>query len=85
LKPTGKTVPLKREFFYPVAAKKNLTAAFLHLLRLSEDAKVMGVATLQSERAQNLNFAIPVQIVNAALAGTDENRPASPLAGSATD
>ena len=36
---------------------------------MTEDAKVMGVATLQSERGQNLNFAIPVQIVNAALAG----------------
>ncbi len=51
---------------------------------MTEDAKVMGVAALQSERGQNLNFAIPVQIVNAALAGIDQKNPASPLAGSAT-
>ena len=48
---------------------------------MTEDAKVMGVATLQSERGQNLNFAIPVQIVNAALAGIEQKNPASPLAG----
>jgi len=51
---------------------------------MTEDAKVMGVATLQSERGQNLNFAIPAQIVNAALAGIDQKNPTSPLAGSAT-
>ena len=49
---------------------------------MTEDAKVMGVATLQSERGQNLNFAIPVQIVNAALAGIEQKNPASPLASS---
>ena len=48
---------------------------------MTEDAKVMGVATLQSEHGQNLNFAIPVQIVNAALAGIEQKNPASPLAG----
>jgi S1-C subfamily serine protease len=48
---------------------------------MTEDAKVMGVATLQSERGQNLNFAIPVQFVNAALAGIEQKNPASPLAG----
>jgi S1-C subfamily serine protease len=48
---------------------------------MTEDAKVMGVATLQSERGQNLNFAIPVQIVNAALAGIEQKNPALPLAG----
>jgi tetratricopeptide (TPR) repeat protein len=47
---------------------------------MTEDAKVMGVATLQSERGQNLNFAIPVQIVNAALAGIDQKNAAAPLA-----
>jgi len=41
--------------------------------------KLMGVASLQSERGQNLNFAIPVQIVNAALAGIDQKKPAAPL------
>jgi S1-C subfamily serine protease len=46
---------------------------------MTEDAKVMGVATLQSERGQNLNYAIPVQIVNAALAGIDQKTSASPL------
>jgi S1-C subfamily serine protease len=51
---------------------------------MTEDAKVMGVASLQSERGQNLNFAIPVQIVNAAVAEIDQKSPTSPLAGSAT-
>jgi tetratricopeptide (TPR) repeat protein len=49
---------------------------------MTEDAKVMGVATLQSERGQNLNFAIPIQIVNAALAGIDQKSPTPPLASS---
>jgi S1-C subfamily serine protease len=49
---------------------------------MTEDGKVMGVATLQSERGQNLNFAIPVQIVNTSLAGIDQKSPVAPLAGS---
>jgi hypothetical protein len=51
---------------------------------MTEDAKVMGVATLQSERGQNLNFAIPVQIVNAVLASVDYEKSTLPPASSAT-
>jgi tetratricopeptide (TPR) repeat protein len=51
---------------------------------MTEDAKVMGVATLQSERGQNLNFAIPVQIVNAALAAIDQKNPTPSLAAGAS-
>jgi tetratricopeptide (TPR) repeat protein len=51
---------------------------------MTDDGKVMGVAALQSEHGQNLNFAIPVQIVNAAIAGINQKNPAS-LASSATE
>ena len=47
---------------------------------LTEEGRVIGVATLQSKVGQNLNFAIPVETVNVALGEIDQKKPVTPLA-----
>ena len=47
---------------------------------LTEDGKVIGVATLQSREGQNLNFAISAAAAQAALAGLDQKKPVASLA-----
>jgi Trypsin-like peptidase domain len=42
---------------------------------LTEDGKVIGVATLQSKEGQNLNFAIPTDTVRGILAGINPKNP----------
>ena len=46
---------------------------------MTEDGRVIAVATLQSKIGQSLNFAIPVETVQAALAGIDQHK-VDPLA-----
>jgi tetratricopeptide (TPR) repeat protein len=50
---------------------------------MDEEGKVIGVATLQSKVAQNLNFAIPVETLNVALNEIDQKKPLTPLADAA--
>lgn len=48
---------------------------------LTEDGKVIGVATLQSNEGQNLNFAIPADTVRGVLAGLDPKNPVALATG----
>jgi tetratricopeptide (TPR) repeat protein len=51
---------------------------------ITEEGRVIGVATLQSKIGENLNFAIPVERVNATVVAIDQRKPVASLTEGST-